>query len=388
LRHAQKLESLGLLAGGVAHDFNNLLTGILGNASLVLEVVNPDPDVKSMLQDIIRASERAADLSRQLLAYAGKGKFVIEPVNASSLVHVISELLRCSVPRTVELSLHLHPDLPPIEGDASQIQQLVMNLILNAVEATGERPGLVRVTTGIRQIRPGDRVGHFRPDPPQPGTYISIEVMDDGCGMSEIVKTQIFDPFFTTKFTGRGLGLAAALGIVRGHKGCIGVESSEGSGSSFTVLFPAQGTLTAGCAPEQAYTLQPLAQTAAGSILIIDDEDVVRRAARATLEHFGYTVFEASDGRDGADLFSRLHDRISAVLLDMTMPRMDGHEVWRYIRRVRPDMKIIVSSGFDEGEALKQFTEATGLEFIQKPYTATALVRKIRAALDPRPLRA
>jgi signal transduction histidine kinase len=387
LRHAQKLESLGLLAGGVAHDFNNLLTGILGNASLVLEIVNPDPDIKSMLQDIIRASERAADLTRQLLAYAGKGKFVIEPVNVSSLVRDISELLR-AVPRTVEISLHLHPDLPPIEGDASQIQQLAMNLILNAVEATGERPGVVRVTTSLRQVRPGDRVAHFRPDPPQPGTYISIEVMDDGCGMSEIIKTQIFDPFFTTKFTGRGLGLAAALGIVRGHKGCIGVESAEGSGSSFTVLFPVQGTVNLPSAPEQGLTLQPLAPTAAGTILIIDDEDVVRRAARATLEHFGYIVFEASDGRDGADLFSRLHDRISAVLLDLTMPRMDGHEVWRYIRRVRPDMKIIVSSGFDEAEALKQFTESTGLEFIQKPYTATALVRKIRAALDPRPLRA
>jgi two-component system cell cycle sensor histidine kinase/response regulator CckA len=388
LRHAQKLESLGLLAGGVAHDFNNLLTGILGNASLVLEVVDPDPEVKGMLQDIIRASERAADLTRQLLAYAGKGKFVIEPVNASSLVRDISELLRSSVPRTVELSLHLHPDLPSIEGDASQIQQLVMNLILNAVEATGERPGVVRVTTGTRQVRAGDRVAHFRPDPPPPGVYVSIEVMDDGCGMSDIVKTQIFDPFFTTKFTGRGLGLAAALGIVRGHKGSIGVESSEGSGSSFTVLLPPQGTATSVYPAEQSFTLQPISQTSVGSILIIDDEDVVRRAARATLEHFGYIVFEASDGRDGADLFSRLHDRISAVLLDLTMPRMDGHEVWRYIRRVRPDMKIIVSSGFDEAEALKQFTEATGLEFIQKPYTASALVRKIRAALDPRPLRA
>jgi signal transduction histidine kinase len=381
LRHAQKLESLGLLAGGVAHDFNNLLTGILGNASLVLEVVDAEPDVKSMLQDIIRASERAADLTRQLLAYAGKGKFVIEPMDASALVRNISELLRSSVPRTVELALQLHPDLPSVEGDASQIHQLVLNLILNAVEATGERPGVVRVTTSVREVRPGDKVGHFRPDPPQPGLYVAVEVRDNGCGMTEMVKAQIFDPFFTTKFTGRGLGLAAALGIVRGHKGCIGVESVEGSGSCFTVLLPAQGTRNTPFTEETELTVQPLAQTAAGSILIIDDEDVVRRAARATLEHFGYIVFEASDGRDGADLFSRLHDRISAVLLDLTMPRMDGHEVWRYIRRVRPDMKIIVSSGYDEAEAMRQFTETTGLDFIQKPYTATALVRKIRAVV-------
>jgi signal transduction histidine kinase/ActR/RegA family two-component response regulator len=388
LRHAQKLESLGLLAGGVAHDFNNLLTGILGNASLVMEMVDAGPDVKNMLQDIVRASERAADLTRQLLAYAGKGKFVIEPVNASNLVRDISELLRSSVPRTVELALQLHPDLPTIEGDASQIQQLVMNLILNAVEATGEHPGVVRVNTSVIEVEANHAFGHFRPDPPSPGSYVAIEVLDDGCGMSEAVKTQIFDPFFTTKFTGRGLGLAAALGIVRGHRGSIGVDSREGQGSRFTVLLPPQGNHVALHTEDAALNQARLTQSAAGAILIIDDEDVVRRAARATLEHFGYSVFEASDGRDGADLFSRLHDRISAVLLDLTMPRMDGHEVWRYIRRIRPDMKIIVSSGFDESEAMRQFSETSGLEFIQKPYTATALVRKIRGALDTRPLRA
>lgn len=383
LRHAQKLESLGLLAGGVAHDFNNLLTGILGNASLVMELVDADTDVRHMLQDIVRASERAADLTRQLLAYAGKGKFIIEPVNASALVKDISELLRSSVPRSVELALQLHPDLPTIEGDASQIQQLVMNLILNAVEATGERPGIVRVATGIREIQPGESLAHFRPDPPPPGIYVAIEVMDDGCGMSDAVRAQIFDPFFTTKFTGRGLGLAAALGIVRGHRGAVGVQSSEGAGSCFTVLLPAQGNHGRQRVHDPAIMLQAATQSSAGTILIIDDEDVVRRAARATLEHFGYSVFEASNGRDGADLFSRLHDRISAVLLDLTMPRMDGHEVWRYIRRVRPDMKIIVSSGFNEAEAMRQFTETSGLEFIQKPYTATALVRKIRGVLEP-----
>jgi signal transduction histidine kinase len=387
LRHAQKLESLGLLAGGVAHDFNNLLTGILGNASLVLDVMPADPEVKSMLQDIIRASERAADLTRQLLAYAGKGKFIIEPVDCSALVRDISELLRSSVPRSVELSLELHPDLPPIEADTSQIQQLVMNLILNAVEATGERPGIVRVTTEVREVGTGDRLAHFRPDPPQPGSYVAVEVMDDGCGMTDQVQAQIFDPFFTTKFTGRGLGLAAALGIVRGHKGCIGVESREGCGSTFTVLIPVEATSLAGRPPEHLYAVQPLTQAAAGSVLIIDDEDVVRRAARATLEHFGFTVFEASDGRDGSDLFNRLHDRISVVLLDLTMPRMDGHEVWRYIRRVRPDMKIVVSSGFDEAEAMRQFSESTGLDFIQKPYTASALVRKVRSVLDAGPRR-
>jgi signal transduction histidine kinase len=380
LRHAQKLESLGLLAGGVAHDFNNLLTGILGNASLLLDLMNPQPGVRGMLQDIIRASERAADLTRQLLAYAGKGKFVIELVDASDLVRDISELIRSSVPHTVQLSLDLTPGLPSIEGDASQIQQLIMNLILNAVEATGDRPGMVRVSTDLREVTLADDVGHFRPDPPLPGRYVAIEVVDDGCGMSESVKAQIFDPFFTTKFTGRGLGLAAAQGIVRGHKGVIGVESGEGLGSAFTVLLPAVG-VHAGGMPAEGRSDVHVAQTGSGAVLIIDDEELVRHAARGALEHFGYAVFEASDGRDGADLFTRLHDRISAVLLDLNMPHMDGLELWRYIRRVRPDMKVLITSGFEESDAMKHFVEEPSLSFIQKPYTAAELIRKVRSVL-------
>jgi len=380
LRHAQKLESLGLLAGGVAHDFNNLLTGILGNASLVLETIGPRQPVREMLEDIIRASERAGDLTRQLLAYAGKGKFVIEPVNASEVVRDISELIRTSVPRTVDLVLDLEPNPPFLEGDSSQVQQLVMNLILNAVEATGEKIGTVRVITRRREIRSGDRVSHFRPTPPAPGDYVEIEVQDDGCGMTPEVKSQIFDPFFTTKFTGRGLGLAAALGIVRGHKGAINVESAEYRGSTFTVLLPAMPH-----PPEYLRAPAAKVQTKApvgGVVLIVDDEALVRHTARTALGNHGYTVFEAVDGRDGADLFSRLHDRLSVVLLDLTMPHMDGHDVWRYIRRLRPDMKIIISSGFEESEAMKHFAAEPGHSFIKKPYTAAALRAKLEAVLE------
>jgi len=380
LRRAQKLESLGLLAGGVAHDFNNLLTGIMGNASLVMETAYLDSAVRGMLQDIIRASERAADLTRQLLAYAGKGRFVVERVDASAVVRDISELIRASVPRSVDLSLELQPDLPLLEGDPTQIQQLVMNLILNAVEATGERPGRVRVSTGIRDIGQSEPVTQFRPDPLPPGRYINVQVSDNGCGMTETVKAQVFDPFFTTKFTGRGLGLSAALGIVRGHKGAIAVESAAGKGSTFNVLIPALAAAAAPIGSERGASAA--VETGAGVILIVDDEDLVRRAARATLEHFGYAVLEAADGRDGADLFSRLHDRISAVLLDLTMPRMDGHDVWRYIRRIRPDMTVVISSGFEESDAMRQFTEDPALMFLKKPFTAAALGRKIHAALE------
>ena len=385
LRAAQKLESLGLLAGGVAHDFNNLLTGIMGNASVAIEMLGSESRVRPMLHEIVRTSERAADLTRQLLAYAGKGRFVIEPLDVSELVGDISELLRSSVPRTIELMLDLDRTLPPVEGDASQLQQLVMNLILNAVEATGEQPGTVRVSTATRQVHAADRLSGFRSDPPAPGVYVQIEVRDDGCGMNEGTKAQIFDPFFTTKFTGRGLGLAAALGIVRGHNGSIAVSSAEGKGSTFTVLLPALLVETGASETAPGLAAQPVARSHGRSVLVIDDEDIVRRSVRAMLEHFGYSVFEASDGQDGADLFSRLHDRISCVLLDLTMPRMDGPEVWRYIRRIRPDMRMVISSGFDETESRKQFSDAQGLDFIQKPYTATALARKIAAAMERRP---
>ncbi len=379
LRRAQKLESLGLLAGGVAHDFNNLLTGILGNASLVLELTPESAETRDMIGDIIRASERAADLTRQLLAYAGKGNFIVEPINLSTQVREISDLIRSSVPRNVALDLYLRPDVPPIEADATQIQQLVMNLILNAAEAAGERAGEVRISTGVFQIAPEDPVAQYRPDPPAPGTYVTVQVSDDGCGMSESVQAQIFDPFFTTKFTGRGLGLAAALGIVRSHRGAICVESEEASGSTFTVLFPA---IDSGQArPEPPPVKHPDESAPTGAVLIVDDEDLVRRAARATLEHFGYTVFEASSGRDGADLFSRLRDRIAVVLLDLTMPRMGGQEVWRYIRRICPDMGIVITSGFEEADAMKQFSEDAGLQFLKKPFTAAGLAEKIRKAL-------
>jgi two-component system, cell cycle sensor histidine kinase and response regulator CckA len=378
LRHAQKLESLGLLAGGVAHDFNNLLTGILGNASLALDTIEPGSEIGDMLHGIVKSAERAADLTRQLLAYAGKGKFIITKVDVSDLVRDISELIRSSVPRTIELDLSLTHDLPAVEGDPTQIQQLVMNLILNAAEATGDRYGSVRITTRCREISIRDHSIRFRPDAPQPGIYVEVEVADRGCGMNEEVAQQIFDPFFTTKFTGRGLGLAAALGIIRGHKGAIRVESREGFGSTFTVLLPAIGGVAS--LAEMEEQSRP-AHVNEGTILIIDDEDMVRRAARAALEHYGYTVFEAVNGKDGSDLFSRLHDRISAVLLDLTMPRMDGREVWRYIRRTRPDMKIVISSGYDQAEAMRQFAEEPDLLFLKKPYTASSLVRKLRAAI-------
>jgi two-component system, cell cycle sensor histidine kinase and response regulator CckA len=240
LRQAAKLESLGVLAGGIAHDFNNLLVEILGNASLMKNILPPTSRAGRMLDDVINAGERAATLTRQLLAYSGKGKFVIQPVDLSDLVREMTKLVQASIPKTVALRLRLASDLPAVVGDVAQLQQLIMNLVINAAEAIGDNPGSVTVTTGKQQIVDGETAGTtVGADPVTPGRYVFFEVEDNGAGMDEATVAKIFDPFFTTKFTGRGLGLSAALGIVRGHEGFMQVASIPGRGSTFKVLFPA-----------------------------------------------------------------------------------------------------------------------------------------------------
>jgi PAS domain S-box-containing protein len=238
LQHAAKLESLGVLAGGIAHDFNNLLTGILGNASLLMDELPLRSTGRSFASDIVLASERAAELTRQMLAYAGKGKFSIEPVDLSRQLSSIRSLIDASIPKHVRLELNLAQDLPPIEGDPGQIQQLVMNLVINGAEAAGEEPGTVRVTTELRRIGNAHWNGTLIGEELAPGEYVGLEVADDGCGMDSATQAKIFDPFFTTKFTGRGLGLAAVSGIIRSHGGALKLTSAPGQGSVFEVLFP------------------------------------------------------------------------------------------------------------------------------------------------------
>ena len=368
LRQAQKLESLGLLAGGVAHDFNNLLTGILGNASLVLELLSPPEPERGMLEDVVRASERAAELTRQLLAYAGKGKFVVQPVHMSEMVREIGQLVRSSIPRQVELRMDLPAELPMIEADPSQMQQLIMNLVINAAEAIGENTGAVDVATGVRR-----QAGH--------GVQVFLRVHDTGCGMDEKTKAQIFDPFFTTKFTGRGLGLAAVQGIVRSHNGKIHVSSNPGQGSTFEVCLPVmerQAELWHPPTPLQA----PSALSGEGIVLVVDDEELVRRTAKAALQRYGYMVLEAENGRDGLDLFRRMRDSVALVLLDLTMPVMSGEETYRHIKTLDPWVPVIVSSGYDEMEAARRFGTADGvLEFIKKPYVAQKLAERVKSAL-------
>ncbi len=379
LRHTQKLESLGVLAGGVAHDFNNLLTGILGNASLALEILSPDSPARALLRDVLNASERASHLTRQLLAYAGKGRFIIEPVNLSGLVREISSLIQTSIPKNVQLRLDLRDDIPFTQADGSQLQQVVMNLVINGAEAIapGEN-GTVLVTTGMQTVDE-QYLGNMLPGDPEvpPGTYVCLEVHDTGCGMDPATVSRIFDPFFTTKFTGRGLGLAAVLGIVRGHKGALKVYSTPGKGTTFKILFPASTER-----PESKPAPAPHLTAMEELILVVDDEPIIRRTAKSMLERYGYTVVVAADGKEALDLFRVLAGKVAAVLLDMTMPVMSGEETFERLKALDPEVKVVLSSGFNEVEAVRRFTGKGLAGFIQKPYSAGTLVQRMRSVVN------
>ena len=378
LQQTHKLESLGVLAGGIAHDFNNLLTGILGNASLALEDLGPEHPARASLQNVVSTAERAAVLTRQLLAYAGKGRFVIQPLDLSALVREIGSLLETSMPRTVRLDLRLNQALPPIEGDAAQIQQLIMNLVINAAEAIGAHTaGTVTVSTSLRTVDETYIQQTLAPTEIEPGTYIVLEVEDTGTGMDEATLSRIFDPFFSTKFAGRGLGLAATLGIVRGHKGALTVRSAPGQGSHFTVLLPA------GAGEALPAQVASSAQTARGrgTILVIDDEEVVRQTTRSILERLGYRVMVAKDGLEGVDLFRDLRGSVDLVLLDLTMPAMPGEEALERLKAISPDVPVLLSSGYSQSEAMRRFTGKPLAGFLEKPFTAADLAEQVRLAL-------
>jgi PAS domain S-box-containing protein len=380
MREAQKLESIGLLAGGVAHDFNNLLTGILGNTSLVLDELPESSRLRPLLENVMLASERAADLTRQLLAYSGKGRFFIQPCDVSKLVREISSLIQSSIPKKVQLQMELHDELPTVDLDSAQIQQLLMNLVINGAEAIGEgKAGVVRVRTLLRDVDQ-DYItrNHFAFEPAPPGRYVAIQVLDNGCGMDHSVRAHIFDPFFTTKFTGRGLGLAAALGIVRGHKGSIRIESEPGKGTLFEVLLPAGAEQTIEAKPPEVHR----ELRGAGSVLVVDDEDLVRKLATATLTHFGYRVLQATNGREAVQLFREQASEISLVLLDMMMPVMGGEEALEEIRKIRPGVPVIGSSGYSESTAKERFGGHGLAAFLQKPYSARVLADRVKQVMD------
>jgi len=379
LEHTQKMESLGLLAGGVAHDFNNLLAGMMLNVRAALAEMEKDSPSLPSLREVIRAGERAANLTRQMLDYAGKGRFLTEHNNLNELITDISALVRSSLPRMVTFDLVLTSDPTYVDGDSGQIQQLVMNLLINAGEAIPEdRPGAVTVGTRVCELTDGQLREYVEGEHLESGKYVVLEVTDTGSGMDEATRSRIFDPFFTTKFTGRGLGLAAALGIIRRHHGAIRLDSELGRGTSFQVLLPASSSPPV---PRPDVSLSPTF-AGEGIVLLVDDEDTVRNGAKAGLERNGYRVIVAENGADGVRIFRDRHSEISAVVLDRTMPGMGGEEALTEMQAIEPKVPIILSTGYDEEETLSRLAGRNLAGFLQKPYTIEKLLGEIQSALS------
>jgi two-component system CheB/CheR fusion protein len=377
LRQAQRLESLGVLAGGVAHDFNNLLTGILGNASLIIEDLPPEHPSRPQAEAIVRASESAAHLTQQLLAYAGKGRMAVERVDLSEVVRETLALIRSSFPALTQVQLELAPRLPELEADHSQMNQLVMNLVLNAAEAIEKgRTGQVAVRTASLDIGLDSSWRADDGGQPPPGQYLLLEVRDDGCGMDATTRTRIFEPFFTTKFMGRGLGLAAVHGILRAQGGFIHVESEPGHGSSFQVLLRAARSAVEG-QREMAPAILAAPGQGSGLILVVDDEETVRETARRILEHRGYRVLLAENGRQAVELVRQAPEEIDLVLLDWTMPVMDGEAAVEVLRGLRPDLPVVVITGFSQMDAVRRFAGRGVTSIVQKPFTSAQLASEL-----------
>ena len=375
LRQAQKLESLGVLAGGIAHDFNNLLSAVLGNLDLARLKLPPNTSSEPYLKNIESTILRAADLTRQMLAYSGKGKFIVEPLNLSRQVEEITHLLSVSISKKVALRYDLQSDLPAIEADATQVQQVIMNLVTNASEAIGDRDGIISIATGTRELGQQAKDFLFAGQELEPGTFVTLQISDTGCGMSSETLGRIFDPFFTTKASGRGLGLSAMLGILRGHRAGIKIYSESGKGSTFHVYFRAM--LGQVPVPEAAPTA--LSTPYCGKVLLVDDEVDLRQSIAAMLEHLGFEVETASDGQEALEHFQP--GAYTLVLMDLTMPRLDGKEAFRRMKALDPAVRVILSSGYNEQDAIQQFLGRGLAGFIQKPYQMKTLVEALKRAL-------
>jgi len=415
---AQKLESLGVLAGGIAHDFNNLLTGIMAQASLAATKVARGLSVADNIQKVLLSAERAADLTRQLLAYTGKGKFQVGPLDANQVIRDTTALMETALPSHAKLQLILQEKLPAIHADHTQIQQVVMNLFINAIEAL---PGSQGSAYHMVSIAPGDFIGHSRqfpknrtrpnqgtitittstqqipnngPSPSSesllsttidsqfdddllpPGEYVVIKVTDTGKGMDQATQSRIFDPFFTTKPKGHGLGLSATIGVIRTHGGSIRVQSRPGVGTTFTIHLPAIATAYTANEDEVPPIARPI-DLAQKSVLVIDDEAEVCGAAKEILEHEGYRVETATAGPEGVAIFRTDYQQIGILLLDLKMPGMDGREVYQELQQIQPDLKVVFTSGYSEAEVSPMTEESNHISFLPKPYSAESLIQQV-----------
>ncbi len=379
LLETQRLESLGLLAGGIAHDFNNLLMGVLGNADLALHDLPDESPARQRIEDLKATAGHLAELTNQLLAYSGKGRFLVKRLDLSGLVQEMQRLMQVTIPETAAVRTALAAELPPIEGDASQIRQVVLNLLTNAADAIGSRPGLIAIRTGAQDLD-GRSDGAAWPGAElPPGSYVFVEVSDNGGGMDAATRDRIFDPFFTTKFTGRGLGLAAVQGIVRGHGGSIHVYSEPGQGTTIKVLFPAAARGEP--SDDRERPAPPAERPTRGLVLLVDDGETVLEVVSMLLERLGWQVLKA---RNGVEAVQQVRDRgpeISLILLDLTMPEMDGVEAFSRIHAMHPELRVILSSGYNHQDATSHFAGRGLAGFIQKPYDLNGLEAALEAAM-------
>lgn len=379
LRRTQKLESLGIMAGGVAHDFNNLLVAMLGQSSLALAKLPPEHPAYGHIQKTTKAAEKASELTRQLLAYTGHGQLTIAPLDLNHLIIENHHLLEVSIPKNVKFQLNLADFLPSIDADAGQIQQIVMNLILNAAEAIEDEQGFVTISTCLYALGENEEKPYWQNtnEAMPPGIYVMLEVKDTGCGMEENILSRIFDPFFTTKFTGRGLGLAAVMGIVKSHKGGLHVSSEPDKGTTFRLLFPTSRKNLPDLSPQMGakMDIQP------GMILVIDDEEPVRDAVLDILEMEGFQVLTAHNGAVGVAIYQQKQAEISLIILDLSMPGMNGVETFQALQAVDPQVRVLLSSGYSETEIATRFQGQGFVGFIHKPYSMAALVEKVYAVI-------
>jgi len=381
LRQAQKLESLGVLAGGIAHDFNNLLMGILGNADVVLDKLGERSPVRGSVQDIEAAAKRAAELCRQLLAYSGRSDFVVSNIKVNELVAEMAQLLEFGIGKNVVLVYDLADNLPLVSADGTQLRQVMMNLIINASDAIGTRSGRIWLRTGALECSEKELSQIPQAEDMEPGLYVYMEVSDNGSGMDGDTRKKIFDPFFTTKSKGRGLGLAAVLGIVHEHGGTIVVSSEIGVGTTFKVLLP---TLPENSQGPVVVTRKPKASgewQGSGTIMLVDDEPTVRAVGKRMLERLGFDVVTAADGEEAVDLFRSRPDDIACVLMDLTMPHLDGREALAELQYMRSDVKVIISSGYGES-SLSDLHNRGVAGLLCKPYQFQELANIIKQVLN------
>jgi two-component system cell cycle sensor histidine kinase/response regulator CckA len=379
----QKLESLGVLAGGIAHDFNNLLGGILAQAELAETELAVGSPPGQELQAIKTVAIRAGEMVRELMVYSGQDEARLEPLDLARLVEEMLELVKISISKHATLIVDLPKNLPPIRANAVQMRQIVMNLITNASEALGDKEGVISVTIAKEESEQ-DALAERQSDP-SAGGQLRLEVRDTGCGMTAETVAKIFDPFFTTKVSGRGLGLAAVQGIIRSHGGAINVVSVPGQGSRFEILLPCIGQ-PASDTPDIAIVASGHESgSVAGTVLVVEDEEILRFAVSKMLRKERFSVIEAGDGTSGAELFRVNEPGIDVVLLDVTLPGMSGRDVLKEMRRIRPDVKVVLTTAFNKDNALSSIDEQHPWGYVRKPYQFRELISLLRKACQDKP---